>query len=211
MIIPLPVPESSQPGSFLYTTGFARRWKSSISPSLKATPQGTQKLLGFSGTSLSSHQGCLDGTTCMLIRKTDVSTVCSWSPEPVKLNSAFSRVARCTLPAAPPSRPHSQDILRRWERAAREQTVMCSQAAGLSRCLTRVQNAMSTQLKSLHMVKGKGKSSERMQQAVEEYLVSFNLPRCLCTPHPAFYPRTSWLRRVQIVWPQWSYQPWPQL
>ena len=33
-------------------------------------------------------------------------------------------------------------------------------------------------------------------------------PRCPCTPHPAFYPRTSWLRRVQIVWPQWSFQPW---
>ena len=33
--------------------------------------------------------------------------------------------------------------------------------------------------------------------------------RCPCTPHPAFYPRTSWVRRVQIVWPQWSYQPWP--
>ena len=33
--------------------------------------------------------------------------------------------------------------------------------------------------------------------------------RCLCTAHPAFYPRTSWLRRAQIVWPQWLYQPWP--
>ena len=33
--------------------------------------------------------------------------------------------------------------------------------------------------------------------------------RCSCTPHPAFYPRTSWLRKVQIVWPQWPYQPWP--
>ena len=32
-----------------------------------------------------------------------------------------------------------------------------------------------------------------------------------CTPHPAFYPRTSWVRRVQIVWPQWSFQPWPPL
>ena len=50
---------------------------------------------------------------------------------------------------------------------------MCSQAAGLSRCLTRVQDVMSTQLKSLHMDKGKGKFSERMQQAVDEleYLV----------------------------------------
>ena len=35
---------------------------------------------------------------------------------------------------------------------------------------------MSTQLKSLRMVKGKGKSSERMQQAVDEleYLFTFN-------------------------------------
>ena len=69
-------------------------------------------------------------------KDSDLSTVCSWSPEPAKLN----------------------------------------QAAGLSRCLTRVQDAMSTQLNSLHMDKSKGKSSERMQQAVDEleYLVTFN-------------------------------------
>ena len=35
--------------------------------------------------------------------------------------------------------------------------------------------------------------------------------RCPCTPHPASYLRISWLRRVQIVWPQWSFQPWPHL
>ena len=61
------------------------------------------------------------------------------------LNLQFSRVARRSLPAAPHSRALSQDILRRWERAGREQTVMCNQAAGLLRCLTRVQDAMSTQ------------------------------------------------------------------
>ena len=66
-------------------------------------------------------------------------------------------------------------MLRRWERTAREQTVMCNQAAGLSRCLTRVQDAMSAQLKTLHLDK-KGKSSERTKQTVEEldYLVTFN-------------------------------------
>ena len=32
-----------------------------------------------------------------------------------------------------------------------------------------------------------------------------------CTPHPAFCPRTCWPKGVQIVWPQWLYQPWPQL
>ena len=67
-------------------------------------------------------------------------------------------------------------MLRRWERASREQTVMCNQAASLSCCLTKVQDAMSSQLKTLHSDKSKGKSSERMQQAVDEleYLVTFN-------------------------------------
>ena len=106
----------------------------------------------------------------------DNTTVCSWSPELGKLNSAFSRVARRSLPTAPPSRALSQDMLRCWERAAREQTVMYNQAAGLSRCLTRVQDAMSSQLNTLHLDKTKGKSSERMKQAVDEldYLVTFN-------------------------------------
>ena len=35
--------------------------------------------------------------------------------------------------------------------------------------------------------------------------------RCLCIPHLASYPRTSWLRKVQIVWHQWSSQPWHHL
>ena len=43
----------------------------------------------------------------------DSTTVCSWSPEPAKLNSAFSRVARRSLPTAPPSWALSQDMLRR--------------------------------------------------------------------------------------------------
>ena len=104
------------------------------------------------------------------------ATVCDWSPEPAKLNSTFTRVARCSLPSAPASRTFSQDTLRRWERAFREQSVMCNQAAGLSRCLTKVQDSMVTQLKSLRLDTGKGKAAERTQQAVEEleYLVTFN-------------------------------------
>ena len=86
------------------------------------------------------------------------TTVRTWSPDPAKLNHSFSRVARRSLPTAPPSRAFSQDLLRRWERAAREQTIMCNQAAGLSRCLTRVQDCMATQLKTLRL-DSKGKSS----------------------------------------------------
>ena len=112
------------------------------------------------------------------VKKGDVSTqtVSDWSPEPAKLNSMFSRVARRSLPSAPASRTFSQDTLRRWEKAFREQSVMCNHAAGLSRCHTKVQDSMVTQLKSLRSYSSKGKSAERTQQAVEEleYLVTFN-------------------------------------
>ena len=33
--------------------------------------------------------------------------------------------------------------------------------------------------------------------------------RCHCTHLPAFFPRTSWLKRVRTAWLQWLYQPWP--
>ena len=103
------------------------------------------------------------------------STVHTWSPDPAKLNHSFSWVARRNLPSAPPSRAFSQDLLRRWERAAREQTIMCNQAAGLSRCLTRVQESMNSQLKTLRL-DSKGKSSEKVKQAVSEleYFTTFN-------------------------------------
>ena len=92
------------------------------------------------------------------------STVCSGSPEPAKLNSAFSRATRTTghsLSSAPASWEITQDTLRHWERSAREQTVMCNQAAGISRCLSKVQDSMVAQLKTLHLDKGNGKASER--------------------------------------------------
>ena len=96
------------------------------------------------------------------------SSVCTWSPEPAKLNSAFSRVTRRSLPTAPPSQDFSQDILRRWERAAREQTVMCNQAAGLSRCRTRY-------LFNLRTCIWISEKASRLK-AVDElgYLVTFN-------------------------------------
>ena len=108
-------------------------------------------------------------------KDSDSATVRTWSPDPAKLNHCFSRVARRNIPTAPPSRALSQDLLRRWERAAREQTIMCNQAAGLSRCLTRVQDSMATQLKTLRL-DSKGKSSEKMKQGVSEleYLTTFN-------------------------------------
>ena len=95
-------------------------------------------------------------------KDSESSAVRTWSPDPAKLNHSFSRVARRNLPSAPPSRAFSQDLLRRWERAAREQTIMCNQAAGLSRYLTRVQDSMNSQFKTLHL-DSKGKSSEKVK------------------------------------------------
>ena len=70
------------------------------------------------------------------------SKVSFWSRELVKLNSSFSRVARHSLPSAPASRPVFQETLRKWERSAREQTLMCNQIAGLSRSITKVQDTI---------------------------------------------------------------------
>ena len=80
------------------------------------------------------------------------------------------------MPSAPASRPVSQDTLRKGERAARDQTYMCNQATAFSRCLTKVQENMSTQLKIIQGVTSKGKSSSKLHQATDEldFLVTFN-------------------------------------
>ena len=104
------------------------------------------------------------------------TTVCDWSPEPAKLNSPFTRVARHT--SAPASRTFSQDTLMKWERAFREQSVMCNQAAGLSRCLTKVQDTMITQLKSLPLV-----SRARQQRKRSRQLKNLNF-YCVNTSYP---------------------------
>ena len=84
-------------------------------------------------------------------KDSESTTVRTWSPEPAKLNHSFSRFVCRSLPTALPSRAFSQDLLRHWERAAREQTIMYNHAAGLSRRLTRVQDPMTTQLKTLSL------------------------------------------------------------
>ena len=71
-----------------------------------------------------------------------------WHCDSTKLNSAYSRIARSSelTSLAPTSRTLSQDTHRHWEKAARESTYVCNQVAGLSRCLSEVQQSMQTQL-----------------------------------------------------------------
>ena len=71
-------------------------------------------------------------------------SVSYWSSESAKLNSSYSRIATFSGLATPTpaSRSISQDLLRRWEKSARESTYICNQAAGFSRCLNKVQSSM---------------------------------------------------------------------
>ena len=105
-------------------------------------------------------------------------TVSFWHSESAKLNSTYSRVARSSglTSPAPSSRTFSQDTLRRWEKSAREATYICNQAAGLSRCVSKVQQHMTSQLKILQSEHSKGKSADKVGGATEElqYLMTFN-------------------------------------
>ena len=104
------------------------------------------------------------------------SKVYTWTNEPARLNSTFPMIANRSLPSAPASRPVSQDTLRKWEKAACDQSYMCNQAAAFSQCLTKVQDNMASQFKLIQSVKSKGKSASKITQAAEELdvLVTFN-------------------------------------
>ena len=98
-------------------------------------------------------------------QSSDSSTVSSWNTGPSKLNSSFSRISRKTgMTSIPPaSRRISQDTLRKWEKSAREASVICNQAASFNRCLT---------------IRGesKGKGSKKISEASDElqFLMNFN-------------------------------------
>ena len=98
--------------------------------------------------------------------------------ESVKLNSSYGRIAQSSSLStpAPASRPLSQDTLRRWENSAHESTYICNQAAGFSRCLSKVQPSKQAQLRMIQAEQSKGKSSEKTTSATDElqYLLNFN-------------------------------------
>ena len=97
-----------------------------------------------------------------------LSKVYTWTIEPTRLNSSFPRIASHSLTSAPASRPVSQDTLRKWEQATRDQNYKCNQAAAFSHCLTKIQESMGNQLKVIQGVTSKGKSSSKLYQAADE-------------------------------------------
>ena len=93
-----------------------------------------------------------------------------------RLNSTYLRIARqAGIASSPMSRPISQENLRKWERSARESTVICNQAAGFNRCLLKIQQSMQSQLKAVR-VESKGKTPAKVATAVDElqFLLDFN-------------------------------------
>ena len=112
------------------------------------------------------------------VGKDPSKTVSSWCTDSSKINSTYSRIAKAAgIASTPPaSRQISQDNLRRWEKSAREASIICNQAAGFNRCLYKVQDSMQSQLKVVKADFSKGKSSSKVSQAVDElqFLMEFN-------------------------------------
>ena len=114
-------------------------------------------------------------------KKDSSDSVKSWNTGSSWLNSTYLRIARqAGIASNPPlSRPISQENFRKWERPARESSVICHQAAGFNRCRLKVQQNMQTQLKSIR-TESKGKSSNKIATATDElqFLLDFNSSVC---------------------------------
>ena len=101
----------------------------------------------------------------------------TWPNDVAKLNSAFTRIAKQNVANTQPAvRQLSQDTVRKWEKAAKESSYICNQAAGFNRCITKLQDSVQEQVRILHNEMGKGKSSAKAQSALDElhYLTTFN-------------------------------------
>ena len=113
--------------------------------------------------------------------KADPSAVSSWYTDACKLNSTYSRIARQSglTTSHPTSRRISQETLRRWEKSAREATIICNQAASFNRCLFKVQQDIKEQFKTVRS-ENKGKSSTKVSAAMDEmqHLMYFNSSIC---------------------------------
>ena len=105
-------------------------------------------------------------------------TIFSWSDSEARLNAQFSRVAKVsTYPqSGPASRLIPQDILRRWEKCAREGTYVTNHAAGFNCCTSEIQDKMNTHFNLLNDVIVKGKAPKEVVETIKDLkdLASFH-------------------------------------
>ena len=94
----------------------------------------------------------------------------SWHNTEAKLNSQFPRLTKASAyPAAgPPSRPISQEYLRRWEKCARENSYIVNNAAGFNRCASELQDKMSSNVAMLCSRINKGKAPKEVSGALND-------------------------------------------
>ena len=115
------------------------------------------------------------------VKKDSSDSLKSWNTGSSRLNSTYLRIARqAGIASNPPlSRPISQENLRKWERSARESSVICNQAARFNRCLLKVQQNMQSHLKTIR-TESKGKSASKVSTATDElqFLLDFNSSVC---------------------------------
>ena len=100
-----------------------------------------------------------------------------WSNDAPHLNSSYSHIAKPSgLTVTPPSRPIAQDTLRKWDKALREGTYICNQAAGFNRCISKLQTDIQDNFSALEAELSKGKSSQKAEKALAEIrdLTAFN-------------------------------------
>ena len=97
-------------------------------------------------------------------------SVFNWRNTEAKVNSHFPRITRASAypSTGPPSRLIAQESLRRWERAAREDSYIINHAAGFSRCSTELQEKMSQNITLLSSRLGKGKCSKDVANALND-------------------------------------------
>ena len=102
----------------------------------------------------------------------------NWRNTESKVNSQFPRITKAsTYPSTgPPSGPISQESLRRWERAAREDSYIVNHAAGFSRCSTELQDKMSQNIAILSSHLSKGKAQKEVSDALNDLrdLIAFH-------------------------------------
>ena len=79
------------------------------------------------------------------------------------MNSQFPHIVKASAypSTGPPSRPMSQEYLRRWEKCARENSYIVTHAAGFNHCTSELQERMTAHINLLSSRINKGKAPQR--------------------------------------------------
>ena len=94
----------------------------------------------------------------------------SWHSSEAKVNSQFPRIVKASAypSTGPPSRPISQEYLRRWEKCARENSYIVNHAAGFNHCTSELQERMTAHINLLSSRINKGKAPNEVSAAISE-------------------------------------------